>query len=386
MAENMNRRANNIEVKKLNKNRIYRYMNEAGQCSMSEISLVLSLSGPTVLSAINELKASGHVWEVGEFSSTGGRKAKAFETVKDAAFAIGIDITRHHIGVTCTDLSRRTFPYKRIRRVFEDTEEYFKEVAELIDIYIKENQISEAKIIGMGISAPGIFNREERWIETSHVLEVQDIPFSKWMRYMPYKCEILNDANAAAIAECHDMNKRGGLIYLALSNTVGGAIAFDADKNQVIDDHMYMGDNWRSGEFGHMVIHPDGKQCYCGKKGCVDAYCSAYNLANLEEGKLEVFFEKLQEGKNPHQEVWNQYLENLAITIDNLRVCFDCDIVLGGYVGGFLEPYMPQLKELVSGKDIFEKDGKYVKAGRYKKEASALGAAIFQIDRYIAEI
>lgn len=126
--------------------------------------------------------------------------------------------------------------------------------------------------------------------------------------------------------------------------------------------------------------------CYCGKEGCLDSYCSAYRLADLEDGKLEVFFEKLEAGSEKHQKVWNEYLENLAIAIDNLRVCFDCDIVLGGYVGGFMEPYMKQLRELVSQRDIFEKDGRYVKAGRLKKEASALGAAIFQIDRYIAQI
>ena len=44
---------------------------------------------------------------------------------------------------------------------------------------------------------------------------------------------------------------------------------------------MYRGDNWRSAEFGHMVIHPGGRTCYCGKKGCLDAYCSALRLADL---------------------------------------------------------------------------------------------------------
>lgn len=382
----MSRKTGNLEVKKLNRNRIYRYMNETNQCSMSEISVALSLSGPTVLSVVNELKDEGLVREAGEFDSTGGRKAKAFETVKDAVFSIGVDLTKHHVGLAYTDLSRKSLEYIRIRKPFEDTEKYFGEVQNLIHTFIKDNRIPEGKIIGMGLSVPGIVNRDKKQLPKSHVLDVLSIPGEKWLNYMPYNCVMLNDANAAAIAECHDIDKSGGLVYLALSNSVGGAIVFDADKNQIVDEHIYVGDNWRSGEFGHMVIHPHGKKCYCGKEGCLDSYCSAYRLADLEDGKLEVFFEKLEAGSEKHQKVWNEYLENLAIAIDNLRVCFDCDIVLGGYVGGFMEPYMKQLRELVSQRDIFEKDGRYVKAGRLKKEASALGAAIFQIDRYIAQI
>ncbi len=382
----MNGRANTLEVKKINKNRIFRYMNETEQCSMSEISAALSLSGPTVLTAVNELKEAGLVREKGEFSSTGGRKAKAFETIKEAAFSIGVDITLHHIGIAYTDLSRCVLAYERIRKPFSDTEEYFEEAAAEVAEFVAKHQVDESKIVGMGMSIPGIVNQESQTIHRSHVLDVQRDPIEKWTCKFPYPCEILNDANAAAIAECHDMDKSGGLIYLALSNSVGGAIVFDTDKNQIVNEHIYVGDNWRSGEFGHIVIHPEGKKCYCGKTGCLDAYCSAYNLANLENGRLEDFFEKLENGDLRHQKAWEEYLRNLAIAVDNLRMCFDCDIVLGGYVGGFMEPYLPQLKEMVSRIDIFEKDGKYVKAGRYKKEASALGAAIYQVDGYIAKI
>lgn len=353
---------------------------------MSEISTALSLSSPTVLTAVNELKEAGLVQEKGEFSSTGGRKAKAFETVKEAVYSIGIDITRHHVGITYTDLSRQVLAYERIREPFEDSQEYFEKVVKLIKDFVRKYRIDEKKIIGMGMSIPGIANRDTEEIRRSHVLDVANEPSGKWTGYFPYPCELLNDANAAAIAECHDMDKSGGLIYLALSNSVGGAIVFDTDRNQIVDEHIYVGDNWRSGEFGHMVIHPEGKKCYCGKMGCLDAYCSAYNLANLDGGRLEDFFEKLETGEAEHIKIWTEYLQHLAIAVDNLRMCFDCDIVLGGYVGGFMEPYMPQLKEMVSQRDIFEKNGQYVKAGRYKKEASALGAAIFQIDRYIAKI
>lgn len=150
--------------------------------------------------------------------------------------------------------------------------------------------------------------------------------------------------------------------------------------------NMYIGSNWRSGEFGHMVIHPGGKRCYCGKEGCVDAYCSALNLAELEDGNLESFFEKLKQGNQEYQKIWSTYLDDLAIAIDNLRMCFDCDIVLGGYVGSYMEPYIPEIRKRVAEKNIFDYKGSYVKACQYQVESSALGAAILLIEKYIDEI
>ncbi len=58
------------------------------------------------------------------------------------------------------------------------------------------------------------------------------------------------------------------------------------------------------------------------KKGCLDAYCSALRLADLTEGKLEIFFEKLEEGNAEYEKIWDEYLDNLAIAVDNLRMCF----------------------------------------------------------------
>ncbi|WP_318586116.1 hypothetical protein [[Clostridium] scindens] len=80
------------------------------------------------------------------------------------------------------------------------------------------------------------------------------------------------------------------------------------------------------------------------------------------------------------------YLKDLAIAVDNLRMCFDCEIVLGGYVGSSMEPYIQEFRNLVAEKDIFENSGDYVYVCQYQQEASALGAAIFQIEKFIDTI
>ena len=390
----MRRSTNNSEVKKVNRNRVFRYINDRQEVSMPEISVALEISTPTVLTIVNELKEAGIVKEAGELKSTGGRKAKAIATVKDDRYAIGIDITKNHVGIVYTDLSRQVLKHERFQKPFENTKKYFIEVSQLIRDFAEENEIPEEKLIGIGISIPGIVDEDREIITNSHALGLYHVSCEGWKRYLPYQCIFLNDANAAAVTEQIERSDRKSMVYLSLSNTVGGAICYGrAERSSGAEhifgngfDNIYVGDSWRSAEFGHMTIHPEGETCYCGKKGCLDAYCSALLLAELENGKLERFFERMEEGNLKYKKIWERYLKDLAIAVDNLRMCFDCEVVLGGYVGSFMEPYILKFRELVGEKNIFEGNGNYVRVCRYRKEASALGAAVYQIEKYIESI
>ena len=72
----------------------------------------------------------------------------------------------------------------------------------------------------------------------------------------------------------------------------------------------------------------------------------------------------------------------LAIAITNLRMAFDCDVVLGGYVGGYMDRYLGALEDKLDEYRIFGPDQNYVRTGRYKHEAAAIGAGIRFIEEY----
>ncbi len=384
---------NNSDVRRTNRNRVFRFINHTKETCMSEISSALEISGPTVMSIVKELKESGVIKEVGEYESTGGRKAKAIASVKDFRYAIGVDITLNHVGIVYTDLSEEALTHKRIQKPFQRSEQYIKELADIVKEFVKENEIPEDRILGMGLSMPVIVDRLEHTISNSHVLGYYGIPCEKWTDKMPYPCEIMNDASAAALAEVTWQKDQESMVYLLLSNSVGGAVFIQPESRKGEEGcptenlvYTHEGDHWRSGEFGHMTLYPGGKPCYCGKRGCVDVYCSAKNLADLEDGRLERFFEQMEKGNQKYQDVWETYLDHLAIAVDNLRMAFDCDVVLGGYVGSFLEPYIDDLRKRLSPLDIFDHNGSYARACRYQKEASALGAALYQMEEYISSI
>ena len=297
----MKRSTNSVEVKRQNRNRVFRYVNGQAETSMPEISAALDISGPTVLTIVNELKEEGVLKEAGELKSTGGRKAKAIAAVKDIKYAVGIDLTANHISITYTDLSEKALKHVRIRKSFEYTNEYLDALAVFTRRFIEENAIPEDKILGIGISMPCIIDKKEQLITYSNALDIYNVSCSEWKEHFKYPAVLLNDANCAAIAESAEHVNCGNMVYLMLSNTVGGAVLFENSNvimtagNELEAVDMYRGDNWRSAEFGHMVIHPGGRTCYCGKKGCLDAYGfeageagKAYEELMAKTGQVEI--------------------------------------------------------------------------------------------------
>lgn len=135
-----------------------------------------------------------------------------------------------------------------------------------------------------------------------------------------------------------------------------------------------------------MTLIPCGKPCYCGKTGCVDAYCSARVLSDLSGGRLEDFFLGLQQNNPEYRSVWNTYLEHLAVVINNLHMILDYDIVLGGYVGSFLSPWLDTIRQLVTERNTFDSDGSFVKLCTYHTGAAAYGAAMNVMEGFVQMI
>lgn len=369
------RKATNMEVKKNNRNQIFRFVCGHDKVSNPDISYALKLSLPTVTQNTKELIEKGLIEEVGELESTGGRRAKALSVTKDACFAIGLDITKNHIGLLLTNLTGEILKYDRIVQTYRTEEAYFYAVNEKMEQFLEESGVNREKISGIGISFPGIVDLEKQMITYSHILEVQNLPLAEVSRFFAYPCSFFNDANAGALAEGIRMKEDERFFYLSLSNTVGGAILNERKLQQ--------GKAFRCGEVGHMTIVPDGKLCYCGKKGCLDAYCSAKILSGKTNGKLEQFFEKLKQKDPDAKEVWDQYTSYLAIAVNNIHMILDCDIILGGYAGGYLDPYIPEIWEKVKKRNTFEEERLFIRTCSYKIETAALGAALKVIEDFI---
>ena len=368
------KKSSNIEVKKINKNTIYKYIFNSGKVSKHEISVSLNMSMPTVFQNLKELSKENLIKEEGEFESSGGRKAKAISINEDARYSLGIDITKKHISLVLVNLYGNIVKHLRLKKIFNFEDSYFLWMQKSINEFIKEIDIN--KILGAGLSIPGIIDKTGKYITSSYVLGIENIECYNFSKYIPLECIFINDANAAGFAEARYIDNDA--VYLSLSDSVGGAI--------ILNKKLHIGDNARAGEFGHITIEPKGEKCYCGKIGCLDCYTKASLLSDLTNGQLDIFFKELKNGNKKLLRVWNNYLYYLSIAVNNLRMSFDCDIIIGGYIGNYFNEYIEYFRDMVSKLNIFENNGNYIKVCRHNFEGSALGASLLHIHNFIEKI
>ena len=93
---------------------------------------------------------------------------------------------------------------------------------------------------------------------------------------------LTNDANAAAIGEMTYGAARGmkDFIVITLGTGVGSGI--------VINGNLVYGHDGFAGELGHVIVRRNGRQCGCGRQGCLEAYTSATGVARTAREYLEI--------------------------------------------------------------------------------------------------
>lgn len=368
----------NLDMKKNNKTRIFRLLFDEGTLSKRDIVTQLELSLPTVNQYLTEFINEGLVCKAGTISNTGGRRATLYGCVTTARTAIGVDITRHHITAVAVDMMGKIIGMERKKEKFERSDAYNRKLGDVVESLIDQCNICRSKVLGVGLGVPGLITKDNRQIFYGEILKFTGATVEEFSKYINYPTRLYNDAKAACFAETWLNNDVENAFYILLSNNVGGAVK--------INNTMYAGDNLHGCEIGHISIHPDGKMCYCGQQGCVDAYCSAPVLYEISGGDLKHYFELLDSGDKHAVARWEEYSDDLARAVKVVRTLFDCKIILGGYVGGYMDRYIDAFKDKLRRITTFDTDAEYLDVCRYKVESIAAGAALNFISEFISSI
>lgn len=196
------------------------------------------------------------------------KKSKKMEKI-----AVGIDIggTNTVIGFVTQDgkcLAEAGMPTDK----HEEIEPYLQEVKSIIDSTIAELD-QEVELVGIGVGAPnGNF----------HKGTIEFAPNLKWKGMVNFVDEfkklynlpifLTNDANAAAMGELIYGAAKGlkDIVVITLGTGLGSGIIVNGD--------LVYGHDGFAGEVGHTTVFLDGRQCGCGKKGCLETYVSATGI------------------------------------------------------------------------------------------------------------
>jgi len=375
------KKISSTEIKLKNRQMIYRYIRSQDSVSKQDIVVGLQLSLPTVTQNLQYLEEQGLVDTSKKIKYTGGRNATAYTYIKNAKMAIGVYTTGNHINAVAVDLSGNVVEMIRERIEFNlDDENYLKKLGEMVEQVKVNAGIADENLLGVGISVPSLVSDDGEQVIYGLTLNFTGKTRAQIAKYIPYDNRLFHDSYAAGYAEIWIDHRVRNAFYISLSNSVGGSV--------VIDNEIYEGNTHKGGEIGHMVVVPDGgKQCYCGQYGCFDTVCNTGNLDHYTNGNLEEFFRLLKEGDVTAQKLWDKYLDDLALAIHNVRMLFDNVVILGGYVGANIEEYMETLYKRVDKLNPFDdKASDYLIPCKYKVEATAAGAAILYINKFINTI
>lgn len=369
---------NSLEIKQVNKSRIFQLIYRRRKICKQEIASELQLSLPTVTQNIKELQNQGLVIKNGTFSSTGGRKARILTFAPEARFSLGIEITKDSVGIIAVNLAGQVTKSQRCAAPYRKAQSYYFLVSRLLGDFIQTHSIEQDKILGVGISVQGLLSPDGQTVAYGKILGSVGEKLDSYQEYIPYPCMFCHDADAAAFAEMWISDHIENAVYLNLGNNVGGSV--------FIANRPYSGRNARSGIVEHMTLVPDGVPCYCGQRGCMESYCAAHVLTEKAGESLDEFFKVLRSGEPKHQAVWEEYLYYLSIAVNNLHMIFDCDIILGGRIGACMEKDLNKLKQMAAERDSFGLGAEYIRLCRYTTEAVAAGAALQYIDAFIQSI
>lgn len=158
-------------------------------------------------------------------------------------------------------------------RGHETAEIFLKKIAGHIHVLADEFK-TQGELIGIGIGAPN-GNYYNGTIEFAPNLDWTGvIRVTEFLQrlFLNIPIALTNDANAAAIGEMMYGNARNerDFIMITLGTGVGSGL--------VVNGQLVYGHDGFAGEIGHTVYDPEGRQCGCGKQGCLETYTSASGI------------------------------------------------------------------------------------------------------------
>jgi len=222
-----------------------------------------------------------------------------------AMYCIGVDIGGMSIKAGVVDTHGNIL--KKGRVVTDVDGGARKIIADIGELVLSLADPEDKDFAGIGIGCPGAISSATGVVDHAFNLNWHNVALAKELaRIVDKPIKISNDANVAALGETmFGIGKQyKDTIFITLGTGVGGGI--------IIDGKLYEGGESKGAELGHMVLVVDGEPCTCGRKGCMEAYCSASAL--------------IRETKKAMEADKNSSMWKFSPTLDDIdgRTAFEC--------------------------------------------------------------
>lgn len=341
----------------------------------------LGHSLPTVTGNLKKLLERELIVTDGEFmTQKTGRPAQAYTLNRAAFTSLGMAIFGDHITLVNLDSRGEIANEQRITITFANTAQYYKKVMQYVADFIAHFNLDEHRILGLGIGIQGLISDDRRYIVYSEILEMTNLTVDTFQQYVSFPVIFIHDADAVALAEQYVSKREEDAIYLSIGEHLGTAM--------MVNGQIYNGSHGRSGTMEHITLAMEnGRQCYCGRRGCIETYLSVHALLHDRNESLAEFFELVNQDDEQAVQRWFSYLEHMAAAIVNLHMFVDSPIILAGELASYLTTYtISEIEKRIAKINVFPEESHYVELGQRYVHPVAVGAALPLMQLFIEGI
>ena len=309
-------------------------------------------------------------------------------------YGFGVDLGGTSVKIACfTEQGTMVSKWEIPTDTSNAGENILPDITRSIKRYIEEKDLQD--VLGIGIGVPGPVD-DKGVIDRGINLGWGMFNIQKELEALAgYPVKAGNDATVAALGECW---KGGGagyntMVMATLGTGVGGGI--------IIDGKPLHGVNGAGGEIGHMVLNREETDvCGCGKRGCVEQYCSATGVVRIAKQflaktdkssslrELQVLtckdvFDAGAAGDELAGEILEQVYEYMGEFLANVCCVIDPEIiVLGGGVSRAGQPLLDGAQKSYKEKVFHATRGTKFAVATLGNDAGAYGAFKLVLDTF----
>ena len=258
-------------------------------------------------------------------------------------YGFGVDLGGTTVKIACFDEAGKMQDKWEIpTRTEENGAKILPDIAQALQDYCGGHSIEQ--VMGIGIGVPGAVT-DDGVVNRCINLGWGRFNVAKALQALTgFRVVAGNDATVAALGECRMGSGKGrkNVVMVTLGTGVGGGI--------VVGGRLVYGANGAGGEIGHMTLNrQETEACNCGKRGCVEQYCSATGIVRLAKNYLadtdkdsalrgkeftcKDVFDSAKQGDGVCAAVLEQFYSYLGEFLANVCCVVDPEIVvLGGGV------------------------------------------------------
>jgi glucokinase-like ROK family protein len=354
-------------ARQTNLSMVLKLLHQRGQLYRAQLAHLTGLNKSTISSLVQELIDYGLIFETGIKTSGAGRPSTFLDLNPNAGCIIGVEIGVGFLSIIVTN-----FTGEILWRRFEETDfvtQHEENIAQVIQIVDEARQVagqSGCRLLGMGITLPGMVDEERGVLVFSPNLQWRDVPLRKiFSEHTGLPVYVDNDANAAALGEHLFGVARQAQDFLFIIDGVG------VGGGLFLNGNIYRGARGLAGEIGHTSMYVEQtRPCRCGNRGCWENFANESSLyerirARLEVGRRSVSTNILQEnwfhlnltvitqaaeaGDVEVLEALSETGKALGMGVANLINIFNPEmIIIGGTLSVVSKFLLPSIKKVVN--------------------------------------